>query len=151
MDRFELPILILKNHSYYFTENSEDQRLYIFPGKINYGNVVRTDTLYIVNNYRLKPYLTIQSTGLTDNVFLSWPYVVVEVLNNNGGQYVYHMTDRKGKLAYNGFTDDFYHTGQTKIRPIPHENMFYFVKEAEYTDKVKLEPNPTLYVGTFKK
>jgi len=136
-------------NAYFITKDLDDQRVYFFHAKINFDHFPRTDTLYVLNDNRREPYITIRTEGIQGGgAFLARPYVLVNVPD---GQFVYHIETRQGKYAYQGFIDDFFDTGHTLIRPVPHENMFFFTKETEYSENIKMEPNPTLYLGYFKK
>jgi len=121
------------------------------------------DTLYLLNNDRLLPYARlkfsndnstqqnqpnkrINSINRTSR-FLIANYFCIQ--DNDKKYFFYDFTSRTGQNMTGGFFDDVFDTGIVEIRVINHR-YFYYVKEAEYSSDIVLEPNPVLYIGKFK-
>ena len=143
--------------------------VYFFPGVLALFAEQRrgADTLYVFEKQKLTPYLTVQFTGDEKekrgvvNVVMTDNYSIIthalSVMSADSpypksvrSQYYIDLSTMKGKNAPNGFIDDFYGGDNVIIYPIPNKNMFFYYKENEYSPDLKTEPNPTLYVGTFK-
>ena len=124
----------------------------------------KQDTVFLIDNHQLSPFLVIKLThakkdeGLRD-VFISGRYVVVRYVTEtlmeapfiHPSHCVYDNKTKKISHAKHGFVDDIYHTGNVIISPLSQQGMFYYIKEEEYSDALKMEPNPTIYIGMFKK
>jgi len=121
------------------------------------------DTLYLLDNDRLLPYARLKFSN--DNStqqnqpnkrinsinrasrFLIANYFCLQ--DNEKKYFFYDFTSKTGKNMTDGFLDDVFDTGIVEIRLL-NCRYFYFVKEAEYSPDVALEPNPVLYIGKFK-
>jgi len=66
--------------------------------------------------------------------------------------YVYDYKTGKSIDSYHGFIDDIHHTNDTiPIKFIDGGEKFFYTREHDYSEALGTEPNPTLYIGTFKK
>ena len=67
----------------------------------------------------------------------------------------YYVYDRKaGKYinSYHGFIDDIHHGNEIiPITFIDGGEKFFYIREGKWSEELKAELNPTLYIGTFKK
>ena len=94
---------------------------------------------------------------MTDNYGIITHYISVEDADSPYGkairsQYYINLHTMKGRNATNGFIDDFYGNKNVIIIPIPNSDMFYYYRENnDYSLDLKTTPNPTLYIGTFKR
>jgi len=117
------------------------------------------DTVYTIENHRLKPVLAIESNiHKIFNIIFTDRFILASYLNkmddgsNCTSFLVYDAKTKKSKNTDRGFVDDFFNTGNVElIKVIPNTDKFFFITETEYSENLKVEPNPTLYIGTFKK
>ena len=118
------------------------------------------DTVYTLNNHQLKPVMIVNSSKhrIAPDIILTDRYLFATYSSNvdQGESYlsylVYDTKTQKSKNTDRGFVDDFYNTGDvTWIGLIPNTDKFFFFRETEFSENIEIEPNPTLYVGTFKK
>ena len=126
------------------------------------------DTLYIIDDFYLRPLLSVQLTNSSyeeeriAKIFTTERYVLVnyqtyvgELRSPNrkmyGSQCIYDRRSKKAKYAKDGFVNDVYNGGRVIISPMDEQSMFYYTEENEYSDELRAEPNPTVYIGTFKK
>ena len=66
--------------------------------------------------------------------------------------YVYDYKTGKSINSYHGFIDDIHHTNDTiLIKFIDGGEKFFYTRENDYSEALGTEPNPTLYIGTYKK
>ena len=66
--------------------------------------------------------------------------------------YVYDYKNGRSIDSYKGFIDDFHHSNDTiPIKVIDGGEKFFYTREHDYSEALGTEPNPTLYIGTFKK
>ena len=131
------------------------------------GKTSGVDTLYVLENKETVPYLTAQVIGkgenggyiggivMTDNYGIITHYISVKDPDARWprsvySQYYFSLHTMKGKNATNGFVDDFYSGSNVIIIPIPNKNMFFYYT-SDYSSDLTTTPNPTLYIGTFKK
>lgn len=124
------------------------------------------DTLFVLKNRKLTPYLTTHFKGkkngmdrivMTDNYGIIKHSTSVPDPDSKYGktvysQYYFNLNTMKGKNSTNGFIDDFNGNNNVIITPIPNTNKFYYyIENNDYSLDLKTMPNPTLYIGTFKK
>jgi hypothetical protein len=145
--------------------NGEDIHVYYPRSDVDEKKV--TDTLYVVDNFRLRPFLNVQlSNSQKDDriysIFTTTRYTIVDystwikegtssMFKTYPSQCIYDRKTRKRRHAKDGFTDDIYHNERIIISPMFKQDMFYYTREEEYSEKLGAEPNPTIYVGKFKK
>ena len=66
--------------------------------------------------------------------------------------YVYDYKTGRSIDSYKGFIDDFHHRNDTiPITIMDGGEKFFYTREHDYSEALGTEPNPTLYIGTFKK
>lgn len=66
--------------------------------------------------------------------------------------YVHDNKTGKDIHSYHGFIDDIHHTNDiVPINFIDGGEKFFYTREGEWSEELKCELNPTLYIGTFKK
>ena len=66
--------------------------------------------------------------------------------------YVYDYKTGKNINSYNGFIDDIHHTKEIlSINFIDGGDKFFYTRQVEWSEDLKCELNPTLYIGTFKR
>jgi hypothetical protein len=66
--------------------------------------------------------------------------------------FIYDYKDGTSINSYDGFIDDIHHTNEiVPIKFIDGGEKFFYTRENEYVEALRTEPNPTLYIGTFKK
>ena len=66
--------------------------------------------------------------------------------------YVYDFKTKKNYNSYNGFIDDIHHIKEIiSIKFIDGGDKFFYTTEGEWSEYLKCELNPMLYIGTFKK
>ena len=66
--------------------------------------------------------------------------------------YVYDYKTGKSINSYHGFIDDIHHTNDTiRIKFIDGGEKFFYTRENDFSEALRTEPNPTLYIGTFRK
>jgi len=133
---------------------------------IKAGKKSDVDTLYVLENHKLRPYLTthfigkkrsIGSIAMSDNYGIITHAISVqdpdaEYPRSVYSQYYFNVHTMKGRNSKNGFIDDFNGNQDVLITPIPNTDKFYYyVENNEYSSDLKTTPNPTLYIGTFRK
>lgn len=159
-NRYETSMLRLQVRGLNKPVFQDEENTYFFLSR--YATLSKQDTVYHINNHQISPFLDIKLThakkddGLRD-VFISGRYVVVKYITDipiESSFYLSHcIYDNKTKKAKNsrrGFIDDIYHRGNVIIEPLLQQGMFYYIKEEEYSDELKMEPNPSIYIGRFK-
>lgn len=163
MDGNRIDSIFLKKdrlYTYSFaTLSQREKRIYV-----DYHTPEKPDTLYMVDDHQLTPFaiVDLQGEGSTDMIVVD-NYLIVNITilgkeipfgsfkyEREQSQFLYNLNREKGFTAKGGFVDDLYHSGRAIIKPIPHSNMFFYTQEKEYSVDLKTEPNPTLYIGTFK-
>ena len=132
------------------------------------GTSSGVDTLYRFENQKLTPYFTVQINDkerkrTVRNIMLTDNYGIITHVTSVRdpyarypqsipSQYYFDLRSMKGRNATNGFIDDFYGNNDVIITPIPNTNLFYYYRENnDYSPDLRTTPNPTLYIGTFKK
>ena len=66
--------------------------------------------------------------------------------------YVYDNKTGKNINSYHGFIDDIHHTKEIlSINFIDGGDKFFYTRQGEWSEDLKCELNPTLYIGTFKR
>ena len=151
---------------YFLSQSNQSIFLYYYDfWNIETGKKSDVDTLYVLENHKLTPYLTTHFKGkrnptskivMTDNYGIVTHAISVQdpdakYPRSVYSQYYFNLHTMKGKNATNGFIDDFYGNNDVLITPIANTNMFYYYRENDYSSDLKTTPNPTLYIGTFKK
>jgi hypothetical protein len=70
----------------------------------------------------------------------------------NFSYFVYDRRTGKSINSYHGFVDDIHHSDEiVHIKFIDGGEKFYYTQEGKWSEELKMELNPTLYIGTFKK
>ena len=153
-------IVYISNYQDYITKEGDNVYLYYF---MLVPNNMVSDTLYLLNKNQLSPYLNIKfkNRGLSEgkkiiiirNMFRSSRYVFAYYNHIPRQQFYFFCHDLKSGESFNmkdGLTDDI-HTGKKVIfRPVDADaNKFYYLHTNMKEDDLE-EPNPTLYIGTFK-
>ncbi|GHU90145.1 hypothetical protein FACS1894155_08100 [Bacteroidia bacterium] len=144
--------------------NGED--IYVYYPRSDVDEKKVKDTLYIVDNFRLCPFLDIrlsnsQKDDRINYIFTTTRYTIVNystwiqegtssVFKIYSSQCVYDCKTKKSRHAKDGFTDDRYNNDHVIISPMFKQDMFYYIKEEEYSEELGAEPNPTIYIGKFK-
>jgi len=125
-----------------------------------FPDIVMLDTLYMLDNNKLKPYAKLQFSDENKSVRNKSVYSILHTSNLIIAEY-FSYSDRKlkffcydfesniGKNMAGGFLDDVFDSGIVEIRLLNNQ-YFYFIVEAEYDPDLLIEPNPVLYIGRFK-
>jgi hypothetical protein len=154
----------ISNHPKPFSRN--EGRIYVYAPPYNWDSENVSDTLYIVDNLRLRPFLEVQLSNWKKDEDIYWifrtaRYTVVSYriyVQQGQGQYkkeyrsqcIYDYKTKNGRHAKDGFTDDIYDHDHVIISPLFRQDLFYYLKEGEYSEELRAEPNPTVYIGKFK-
>ena len=75
---------------------------------------------------------------------------MMKLLPEDLSYFYYDLKTKKGANSLHGFVDDIYHSGDSVNINFMGGDMFYFTRERGYSEQLKTELNPTLYVGVFK-
>ena len=160
----------IRGNSDFILKGSESIYLYYGDFFTDFGtntmaNKVLRDTLYRFENNRLIPDLKLKFKNDSKfihlfNMYRSSRYIFAVYINhNNKGKIYFFCYDTKTGKGYNtqgwngkGFTDDINQIKEpVSIRPFNSDTeMFYYLHTNMKPDD-KEEPNPTLYIGKFKK
>ena len=145
----------------YITKERDNIYLYYYA---QFPSDFVSDTLYQIKNNQLIPHLNIKfkKRGLKSDgskaviiafIYRSSRYVFTRYLHVSMNQSYYFCHDLKSGESYNmkdGFRDDIYTGEKVIIRPFDNDaNKFYYLHTHLNEDDFD-EPNPTLYIGTFK-
>ena len=133
-------------------------------------------TLYVVENHQFVPFArlelksTMQELNVTDRYVVAihgklirdtpMPRIITPDMLPSLRQipvkedftyYVYDYKTGKSINSYHGFIDDIHQSDEiVPIKFIDGGTMFFYTRQGEYSEELKTEPNPTLYIGTFK-
>ena len=162
----------IKAHTMSFQSVFQHQnQVYMF-----YASYEPGEFIYVIKNHQFVPFArlklttTMRGLNVTDRYVIaihgaligntSMPRVITpdmrhsinnQTIVHNFSYYAYDLMTGKSIDSYHGFIDDIHHTNDTvRIKVIDGSNMFYYTREHEYSEALKAEPNPTLYIGTFK-
>jgi len=152
----------------YLSQSKQSVYLYHVDMPKRMAGTSSVDTLFVFENQKLTPYLTMQVEDkkhkrrvskimLTDSYGIITHAISVQEPDSKYprsvySQYYINLHTMKGRNATNGFIDDFHGNNDVIITPIPNTNMFYYYRENnDYSLDLRTTPNPTLYIGTFKK
>ena len=140
----------------------EDKQVFLYYPELNPEKCMR-DTLYIVKENRVEPYLRLsfedvyKADGYKNtylmNIYKSSRFVFATYTTEDDQrtvkQFCYDMKSKQGGCVA-GYTDDFVTSEKVIIHPL-HINgeKFWFMKTV--WDGEGDEPNPTLFIGTLKK
>ena len=138
-----------------------DKNIYVFYPGFRWNDSQLSDTLYSYTNQKLTPFLSItlaniQKANIT-NIYISGRFVIASYSyefphsETRKSQGIHDIITKKTRHTECGFVDDIYNNGRVILSPMFQPNMFYGIKEEDYSDELKMEPNPTIYIGMFKK
>lgn len=131
-----------------------DKNVYFHRAKL-VSKVLSCDTLFEMRNNNLIPSVRVTTkediTYLLRNIFRSSRFIFVGYCFYPLYYFCYDTKTGKGYNMDGGYTDDIYTGEKVKIRPFPNDSERFYYLHTNMKETDKNEPNPTLYIGRFKK
>lgn len=131
-----------------------EKKVYFHRAKL-VSKTLSCDTLYEMKDKNLIPSVSVSQKG-------DAKYIFRDIVRSSRFIFVgycfaplyYFCYDTKTGKEYNmegGYTDDIYTGEKVDIRPFPNDSERFYHLHTNMKETDKNEPNPTLYIGRFKK